>query len=58
MALSATALADAGLPPAVRNALGYRNIPEKALSVYVEDLATAKAVLAWNEAVPRNPASV
>ncbi len=46
------------LPLAVRNALDFRNVPDDALSVYVEDLATGEVVLAWNDAEPRNPASV
>ena len=42
----------------VRNALDYRKVPDTALSIYVEDIATGEVVLAWNEAEPRNPASV
>lgn len=52
------ALAESVLPLPVKNSLGYRNVPEDALSIYVEDLATGEVVLAWNEAEPRNPASV
>ena len=46
------------LPAAVKNALDYRNVPAAALSVYVEELGTGDVVLAWNDAEPRNPASV
>jgi D-alanyl-D-alanine carboxypeptidase/D-alanyl-D-alanine-endopeptidase (penicillin-binding protein 4) len=56
--LPAAAIADSALPLPVRNALAYRNVPDDALSIYVEDLATGDVVLAWNEAEPRNPASV
>jgi D-alanyl-D-alanine carboxypeptidase/D-alanyl-D-alanine-endopeptidase (penicillin-binding protein 4) len=52
------ALAGSALPVPVQNALAYRNVPDTALSAYVEDLATGEVVLAWNEAEPRNPASV
>ena len=52
------AMAQSGLPLQVQNVLGYRNIPDDALSIYVEDLATGEVVLAWNESEPRNPASV
>ena len=50
--------AESALPLPVQNSLGYRNVPDDALSIYVEDLATGEVVLAWNEAEPRNPASV
>jgi D-alanyl-D-alanine carboxypeptidase/D-alanyl-D-alanine-endopeptidase (penicillin-binding protein 4) len=46
------------LPVAVKNALDYRNVPAEALSIYVENVATGDVVLAWNDAEPRNPASV
>ena len=58
MLLPTMAAAGATLPVPVSNALGYRNVPEEALSIYVEDLATGEVVLAWNDAEPRNPASV
>ena len=55
----ATPLCAAGeLPPQVQNALSYRRVPEQALSVYVESLDSGEVTLAWNEAQPRNPASV
>ncbi len=50
--------ADTSLPASVRNALAFRNVPDTALSVYVEKLDDGEVVLAWNEAEPRNPASV
>lgn len=46
------------LPVPLQNALSYRGMPDDSLSIYVEDLHTGKVVLAWNEAEPRNPASV
>jgi D-alanyl-D-alanine carboxypeptidase/D-alanyl-D-alanine-endopeptidase (penicillin-binding protein 4) len=46
------------LPIPVQSALNYRNVPDDTLSVYVESLDTGEVVLAWNEAQPRNPASV
>ena len=48
----------ASLPLPVQSALSYRNIPPDALSVYVEEVSSGDVVLAWNETVPRNPASV
>ncbi|MEE3236343.1 MAG: D-alanyl-D-alanine carboxypeptidase/D-alanyl-D-alanine-endopeptidase [Pseudomonadota bacterium] len=46
------------LPPSVKNALSYRKVPDNALSIFVEDLASGEVVLAWNDDTPRNPASV
>ncbi|MDX1404741.1 MAG: D-alanyl-D-alanine carboxypeptidase/D-alanyl-D-alanine-endopeptidase [Woeseiaceae bacterium] len=46
------------LPLSVKNALDYRRIPHNTLSVYVERIDTGEVVLAWNDAIPRNPASV
>lgn len=46
------------LPISVRNALDYRRVPHHTLSAYVERIDTEEVTLAWNEAVPRNPASV
>jgi D-alanyl-D-alanine carboxypeptidase/D-alanyl-D-alanine-endopeptidase (penicillin-binding protein 4) len=51
-------LADMALPPQVRDALTFRKVPDDALSIYVEELVSGDVVLAWNEATPRNPASV
>ena len=51
-------LAETSLPAPVSSALSYRDVPDGALSIYVEDLYSREVVLAWNEAVPRNPASV
>lgn len=51
-------VAEMSLPAPVRNALAFRNVPDTALSVYVEKLDDGEVVLAWNEAEPRNPASV
>ena len=56
--LPSMATAATTLPMPVRNALDYRNVPEDALSIYVEDLASGDIVLSWNDAEPRNPASV
>ena len=56
--LPAAAVAETMLPLPVRNALTFRNVPDSALSIYVEDIGTGDVVLAWNEATPRNPASV
>jgi len=46
------------LPISIQSALQYRNVPEEALSIYVEDVGTGEVVLAWNDATARNPASV
>ena len=58
MIMSGAALADSSLPLQVQNALDYRKVPSEALSIYVEDLSTGDVVLAWNDDMPRNPASV
>jgi D-alanyl-D-alanine carboxypeptidase/D-alanyl-D-alanine-endopeptidase (penicillin-binding protein 4) len=50
--------AEAALPLPVQNVLAYRNVPDAALSIYVEDLASGEVVLAWNDSESRNPASV
>jgi D-alanyl-D-alanine carboxypeptidase/D-alanyl-D-alanine-endopeptidase (penicillin-binding protein 4) len=52
------AYAEDGLPETISNVLQHRNLPEDSLSIYVESLDTGEPVLAWNEAKPRNPASV
>lgn len=46
------------LPQSIKDVLQHRNLPADSLSIYVENLDTAATVLAWNEEVPRNPASV
>lgn len=57
--LAASAVrAQQDLPVQVKNALAYRRIPDHTLSIYVESIETGEVVLAWNDAVPRNPASV
>ena len=48
----------AELPLPVQSALNYRNVPDDALSVYVEEVDTGNVVLSWNADEPRNPASV
>ena len=58
LALPAAAYAQQELPIPVENALKYRRVPDQTLSVYVESLDTGAVVLSWNDAVPRNPASV
>ena len=50
--------AEQSLPVPVRNALDYRKVPAESLSVFVEDLTSGEVVLAWNDDVARNPASV
>jgi D-alanyl-D-alanine carboxypeptidase/D-alanyl-D-alanine-endopeptidase (penicillin-binding protein 4) len=55
---SSTIYAQQELPLAVKNALSYRRVPDHTLSVYVESLDSGELVLSWNEAEPRNPASV
>jgi D-alanyl-D-alanine carboxypeptidase/D-alanyl-D-alanine-endopeptidase (penicillin-binding protein 4) len=45
------------LPASVRNILDLRQLPADSLSVYVADVETGDAVLAWNADTPRNPAS-
>lgn len=56
--LPLTAFTATSLPVPLQSALNYRGVPQDTLSVYVEDLQTGEVVLAWNEAEPRNPASV
>ncbi len=56
--LSAAVSAQQALPIPVQSALNYRKIPHHSLSVYVESLDSGDVVLTWNEAEPRNPASV
>ena len=46
------------LPAGVRSVLNVRNVPDNTLSIYVENLESGESTLAWNEAQPRNPASV
>ena len=46
------------LPQNIANVMQHRNLPAETLSIYVESLDTGEPVLAWNEAEPRNPASV
>jgi serine-type D-Ala-D-Ala carboxypeptidase/endopeptidase (penicillin-binding protein 4) len=55
---SMPALADGSLPQSISSVLQLRNLPAASLSIYVESLDTGEPVLAWNEAEPRNPASV
>ena len=56
--LSAAVSEHQALPIPVQSALNYRKIPHQSLSVYVESLDSGDVVLSWNEAEPRNPASV
>ena len=58
LVLPSTTYAQQDLPLPVKNALNYRRVPDHTLSVYVESLDTGEVALAWNEAEPRNPASV
>ena len=58
LVLPPTTYAQQDLPIPVKNALNYRRVPDQTLSVYVESLDTGAVVLSWNDAVPRNPASV
>ena len=58
LVLPAAAYAQQELPIPVENALKYRRVPDRTLSVYVESLDTGAVVLSWNDAVSRNPASV
>jgi len=53
-----TGLPQTALPLPVRNALAFRSVPDDALSAYVEEIGTGDVILAWNETLPRNPASV
>lgn len=54
----ALALCENVLPPGVQESLKLRKMPDDSLSIYVENLDTGEPLLAWNEDVPRNPASV
>lgn len=56
--VSPAASGEAVLPLPVQSALNYRDLPHESLSVYVEDIASGEAIVEWNEAVMRNPASV
>ena len=56
--LSSTLYAQQELPAPIQNALNYRRVPDHTLSVYVESIDTGEVMLSWNEAEPRNPASV
>ncbi|MGY8793861.1 MAG: D-alanyl-D-alanine carboxypeptidase/D-alanyl-D-alanine-endopeptidase, partial [Woeseiales bacterium] len=56
--IPSTAVSDEVLPLSIQSALKIRNVPDQALSIYVEDLATGEVILAWNDAIARNPASV
>jgi len=58
LVLPAAAYAQQELPIPVENALEYRRVPNQTLSVYVESLDSGAVLLSWNDAVPRNPASV
>lgn len=58
LVLPVSAYAQLELPVPVKNALDYRRVPDDTLSVYVESLDTGEVVLSWNDAEPRNPASV
>ena len=54
---NAVPAADSDLPVGVRSVLNVRQIPDDTLSIYVEDLDTADAVLEWRPDEARNPAS-
>lgn len=56
--LCSVAFAQQQLPLAVQNALDHRRVPHDTLSIYVERIDTEEVILSWNDAVPRNPASV
>lgn len=56
--LPLTVRAASDLPVQVQSALNYRDVPDAALSVYVEEVDSGDVVLSWNDAEPRNPASV
>lgn len=58
MAWSVQSIAATGLPQSINKVLQHRNLPAQSLSIYVESLDTGEAILSWNEAEPRNPASV
>jgi len=46
------------LPLQVQSALNYRDVPDAALSIYIEEVDSGEVVLSWNDSEPRNPASV
>lgn len=46
------------LPVPVQAVLSHRNVPDEALSIRVENLATGEVVLDWFADTPRTPASV
>ncbi len=54
----AVAAANVELPAAVRGVLNVRNLPDDTLSIYIQEVGSSESLLAWNEARPRNPASV
>lgn len=56
--LPAISTAQHSIPVGVKNVLNHRQLPDDSLSLYVENLTTGKTVIAWNEDLPRNPASV
>ncbi len=58
ISVSVPVVADSSLPTGVRNVLNHRQLADGNLSLYVENLRTGQAVLEWNTAKPRNPASV
>jgi D-alanyl-D-alanine carboxypeptidase/D-alanyl-D-alanine-endopeptidase (penicillin-binding protein 4) len=45
------------LPPPVESRLAYRDVPESATSIYVEDLDSGEVIASWNADVARNPGS-
>lgn len=49
---------DGELPASIRHVLAHRNLPDDSLSILVEEIDSGQIILAWNENVPRNPASV
>jgi len=46
------------LPYSVQSALDVRGVPADALSIFVQEVDSGDTVLAWNDDVLRNPASV
>ena len=56
--LPASVAANDNLPSSVTRALSHRGIPTGSVSIYVQNLAEAEPLLAWQDDVPRNPASV
>ncbi len=56
-AAQAVAAFETELPAGVKSVLELRKLPRDSLSVYVEDVASGKPVLRFNEDVSRNPAS-